>query len=136
MVGVKDLFGVSEEELEKTEKIIPSFNYGDYLKNNAFVEFEFSESAPREIEVPDDEEKTGKRKAKVITITFLGTEYTLWLSAKTVRMGVAQIWKNNNGDLTGVKVRMTCSKAKHEKYGEYTAYGLQEIKEDRELEVA
>ena len=127
---INALFGVTSEDVEKGDDIIPSLNLKALLEGESHVDVEIVESKPREIEFTDKEGE--KVKAPVITVNYEDTEFTLWLSAKTMRMGFARLFRDNNGNLKGVKARITSKEATHAKFGKYNAYNVQEKKDGDE----
>ncbi len=122
-----DLFGVSQEEMEKTEGIIPTLDVSQFLKDpQDSLEVTFVEDNPREIEFLD--KQTGKQaKAKVITVECMDDEYTLWLSAVSLRTPIALMHKENNG-LKGLTVRLKKVEGKHKKFGTVSYYRVSRVK--------
>ena len=56
--------------------------------------------------------------------------YGLWLSSKTLKMGVTRVAQNNNGSLAGVTVRIHKGKADYKNYGENTVYRVSEFSKE------
>lgn len=122
---------VTPEQRENSKDIVPTLQISQYLANNESIEVEFLEDVPRNIEVPtkDDKgnvtEETETRKA--ITVKCMGAEYTLWLSATSLRIPLANLWESHNNSLKGIKVRIGKRTGRHPKYGDTEYYRVQEI---------
>lgn len=123
------LFGIDKETLEKSKDIKPILDLGA-MKDNSIVRVEFSEKEPREVETPNSKYSKTARVISVKDITEgeqNSLEYSLFLSAKTLSLGVAKIWEKHNFDLTGVKAVIKKTKAVFKEFGENTAYNIQEV---------
>ena len=134
MAKAEDVWDVTKEQQESSQNIVPTLQLTQYLRDNNSIEVEFTEDAPREIEVPKKDDKGNvteeKEKRKAITVTALGTEYTLWLGASSLRIPLANLWEQHNNSLKGVRVRISKTTGKHPKYGDVDYYRVQELTGD------
>lgn len=124
-----DAFGVTKEELDATQDINPTLRIAQYFENHSYMDVTFTQAKPEMVKVKDDKGKEEERP--VISVDLDGVEYSLWLSAKTLRLGVGKVANEHGFDLDGVTVRITQTPAHHETYGDYNAYNVQEISEQR-----
>lgn len=121
--------GVTEEEIKEYENIVPSFDFKE-LKYDESIVFEFVNDEIKELEQKakhENKEKSIKVGDKIITPTILvkpilklssnGDEYkfgeketyTLWLSAKTLALGVSKICKSVDS-VKGLQFKVTKTK--------------------------
>lgn len=133
-----DLFGVDYETVQLSKKILPTLNLGK-LKEGSRIKIEFTESCPRMILTPNN--PYGAETAKVINVKEISLgdteeqgalEYSMFLSSKSLAMGVAVIYDNNNFDLKGCRAVITVSTAEYKNYGENRCYIVQEIKQEND----
>lgn len=149
--------GVTKEEIEQSNNIKETFKF-DELNYGDIVEFEFVDDELLEIEQiaknvnKDKGIKLGdkikvpaikvyvlriipKDKEKEI-IEYEKTEdniYTLWLSSKTLAMGIGKISVDNNEIVKGISFKVEKSKAVF-KTGENTCYRVRQILEETKVE--
>ena len=125
-----DLFGVTSDEVEKGKDILPSLDLKSVLVDLSPVEVIFRENMPKIVEIPDEDEPSGVRKASCIVVEFGGTNNTLWLGAKSLAMAIARIAQDNAFKLEGVKARITMQEGTHAKYGKVNYYNAQQVKDE------
>lgn len=144
MTEIKNLFGVTEEEIEKSKDILPSFDLGKIERDSKiFVtvlskEPEMVEHTDNFSENKDQKIKTPVLKVKVNKVLrYTNKEnieipydepFTLWLSSKSLSLGFAKIFANNNGNLENVDCVIRVTSAVYKKYGENRCYDVTEIK--------
>jgi len=121
------LFGVKEETVKKAQDIKPVLKLGKDMPYNVPLQIEFMESAPKTVETPNSKFDTS---ANVITVLDLVTkiEYSMFVSSKTLALGVAKLWTAHNHDLKGVKAQIIKTTAVYKDFGENECYNVQEIK--------
>lgn len=129
-----DAFGVTSEEKARAKDITPTFKLGE-MKVGDSHRFTLLESLPRKIEIPDQEAENGKREEYAMGAIDeeTGTEVTLWLSSKSLRMEFSKL-KDKLGDLKNKKVVVAVRSYRHEKYGETRAYTVQEVRKEAEVQ--
>lgn len=127
----KKIFGLTEEELQKSMDILPTLDLGKMpIGTKLFLKF--AEKEPREIELKE-KGKYGQSSAWVINIDdfTLGEntvlKYTMFLSAKTLRLAVIKLWKNNDENLENIKIQLIVGSAEFKEFGENRCYTVQQI---------
>jgi hypothetical protein len=131
------IFGIDKATFEKSKDILPTFNLGE-LPVGSKVVLRFLESVPKEIEVMS---KFAKKKVltKVIkvfvdtvfkansdgTLTEIpyGFEYSLWLSSKSLSLGLLKIAYNSE-TLQDAKVTISIGTADYKDFGENRCYSV------------
>ena len=93
---------------------------------NTSIELTFNEEKPKTIEFQkkNTQGELETKKASVITVSFDNLKYTLWLSSKTLSMGIARVFAKSKNNLDGVTVRINRTNAEHDVYGDYWAYNV------------
>ena len=121
-------FGIDTETLNKAKDIRPILQLGKNMAYNIAHKVMFQEKLPREIDTPNSPYKD---KSRVINVVDLDTqlEYSLFVSSRTLAMGISRIWKAHNEDLTDIKVRIIKSRVIFKEFGENDCYNVQEIKD-------
>lgn len=133
MTDIKKLFGVDQETIDKSKDIKPVLDLGS-LDLNSVVKVEFTEKEPKEIETPNSKYNKVSKVISVKDITHgENLEYSLFLSAKSLSLGIARIYQKHGNDLTGVKVLIKKTKTIYKDYGENIAYNIQEIPEQEKV---
>lgn len=128
---IKDLFGVESEEVDKMEDFPLTLDTSilDDLKTT--LDITFLEDEPREVkfkELDKDTQKEVEKTGKVISVEWEKDTYTLWLSAQSLLMQVAKLYKDNEG-LKDVHARLRKIQGTHPKYGKVKYYKLSKLNE-------
>jgi hypothetical protein len=123
---LSEMMGISDKEIVNMQGFKPIFKLGQIDS----ISLEFTEAQPHKIVIKDKETNKDK-ELEVIGCKIFGDsfEYLLPLSAKTLRIGLANVLYNNNFNLSGAKVVIRKDKAEFKGWGENTCYRVQEIKE-------
>lgn len=122
-----ELFGVESASVEKSLDIKPIYNLGKSFPYNQALEIEFLEDAPKIVETPNSKFKESSRVISILDLT-TNLEYSLFLSSKTLSLGVAKLYKLNNNSLKGIRARIIKTTAKFKDFGENDCYVVQQIK--------
>ena len=124
---LNSLFGIDKETLDKSKDIRPILNLGE-LKVNDFVKVEFIENEPKKIETPNS--KFGKTSRVILVKTLEdGLECSLFMSSKSLSLGIAKVWESNNKQLKGIKVLIKKSIVDYKEFGANNCYNVQQIEE-------
>lgn len=125
-----DAFGLTSETYEKSKDILPTFDLGK-LSDGSIVILKFLDDLPKEIEVKNKFAKKGDSKtiiSRVIPVNVdtvfnmtkdgikeipYNQDCSLWLSSKSLSIGVAKIAENHNDSLKGVKVKISIGMAEY-----------------------
>lgn len=127
---VSDLFGITDDELEKSKNIKPNLDLGT-MEINSQIMVEFLDTEPIEVETPQGKYS---KSALVIGVKLLdGTnaEYSLFLSSKTLRLGVAKLYDESK-NLIGQKVIIKKTRVNFKNFGENDCYNVIKISGDQE----
>lgn len=118
-------FGLTKEEAEKSKDYKPSFDLGK-MEVGDKVYFTLMEDMPRLIKFIDKKTKKEKETYAIEAIDSLTKmTVTLWLSAKSLRMSMFNLYKKNN-TLKDLNVCILVRKYDHAEFGETRAYTVQE----------
>ena len=151
------LFGVDKKAVEKSGEIFPTLELGK-LEQEAKVFGVIEQEKPKVVEHSkkfnlSDKEKEQKAKGEDVKIktsvlnlfvnkierpqsdgSFLPVEmnetYSLWLSSKSLGLGLGKIAEEHDGNLKGVKIKIHKGKAEYKEFGENTCYSVSEVKEN------
>lgn len=121
-------FGLTSEETAKVKDITPSLNLGK-LEVGQSVEVEFTESKPSLVAFKD--KATGKDKEEYIIKAldvFSGMEVSIWLSAKSLKQQLFNLYAKHGRNLKGVKANISVRPYEHAQWGETRGYVVQETK--------
>lgn len=126
-----ELFGVSSESVEKSKDIVPTFDLNKSLKDGETVRVQFTEDEPRTVDTPNSKYQ---KSANVIGVKVYndmsdktGLNYSLFLSSKSLSLGVARLWEKHNRKLKNVFAIIKKTTAVYKEHGENTAYNVQEV---------
>jgi hypothetical protein len=121
-------FGLTKEESEKIRDIPPTLNLGK-LEMGQTVEVEFTEQKPRLVKFKEKATGLDKEQYAINCVDkFSGVEVTVWLSAKTLKQSLFNLYKKHNGSLKGVHAIISTRPYEHPTYGESKAYIVTEPK--------
>lgn len=138
-----EAFGIDKETFEKSKDILPTLDLGE-LETGSEVYIQFLESMPiKEVEHQSKFGNKGEKvKTKVLTVSVekilrqtdsekleipIGEKQTLWLSSKSLRLGIMRIASENNNNLEGLKVVIKKGLATYKQYGENTCYNVVQL---------
>jgi len=130
---LSELFGVDKETLDKSKNILPVLDLGK-MEIGTKVKVEFLEDAPREIKTPNNQ--YGNETAKVINVKEISlgegedegaVKYSLFLSSKSLALGVARVYVENKESLLGTKVLITISETVYKTFGLNRCYIVQQL---------
>lgn len=129
---LETLFGITKELVDKSKDILPVLDLGNADIGSKF-KIEFIESKPRIIETPNSDFSDTAKVINVKEIS-LGNEefegavkYSLFLSSKSLALGVGKLWIEHNKDLEGVKCLISVGETNYKKFGKNRCYTVQEI---------
>lgn len=124
---MQELWGLDEETVEKAMEINPVLKLGRDFPYNTPLDIEFTEDKAKEVETPNSDYGD---KSTVINVRDLVTniDYSMFLSSKSLRLGVAKLWVANNKSLIGVKARIVKTQVEYKKFGLNDCYTVQQIK--------
>ncbi len=154
-MGDKELkdFGIDQKTLDKSGDIFPPFDLSG-LEDGAKIFIKFVSQKPKVVEhkdiyardedgkkIPDAKKNTGVLEIFVEKVarpqddgSFLDVDYnetfSLWLSSKSLSIGIAKISQEHNYNLEGVKAKIHKGKAQYKDFGENTCYSVSEVKEN------
>jgi hypothetical protein len=138
-------FGITEEIYNKTKNILPTFDIGK-LEVNSKVILRFLEDMPKEVEVVDvfalqkGQPKDSKIKSRALSVhvdtvfraerkgileVAIDQDMTLWLSSKTLSIGIARLYEQL-GHLKDVKACITIGEADF-RMGKNRAYSVMQV---------
>lgn len=153
---INELFGVNEDVLEKSKDIYPSFDIGK-LEEESMVSLKIISEEPKLVTHPKkfnltEEEEKAKKKGEDVTeetgvlvveiasvfrpdkktsemleVPYNNEQYSLWLSSKSLSMGLARIYQENENSLKNMDVKITIGKANYKQFGENTCYRVSKI---------
>jgi len=108
-------FGVKKEAIDRSKSFYETFDIGA-LENNQTVKFKILSDRVRVFDFLDKTTKESKQ-GRTIEVKNLddGKLYTLWLSAESLKSGLAAIVKENNSVLKNLFIQITKVKVKTEK---------------------
>lgn len=121
-------FGLTAEETQKVKDITPSLNLGK-LEVGQSVEVEFTSSKPELVTFKD--KKTGTEKEEYIIKAidvYSGMEVSVWLSAKSLKQQLFNLYAKHGKNLKGVKANISVRPYDHAQWGETRGYVVQETK--------
>ena len=119
------LFGIDRATLDKSKDIKPILDLSK-LEENETIVVTFLDKEPHIIETPNSK---FSKTARIISVKDENNlEYSLFLSAKSLSLGVGKLWESNNNDLTNVRAIIKKTTAIYKEFGENTAYNIQEMK--------
>lgn len=136
------IFGVTPEEVERSKDILPTFDIGQ-IETGSKVVMTILDKKPRDIEHRNIYKRKGESDKKTTPVLkvfvdtifrFADNEYieipikenqTLWLSSKSLSLGLAKIFTKNNGSLEGEKITIYIGTADYKDYGENRCYNVQ-----------
>lgn len=128
-----DLFGVSKEEADKAQDIVPTFNLGD-LEVGKSHRFTIVSAQPKSVEFEDkkerDEEGKPVKKSQLVLEAIdalTGMKVALWLSAKSLRLEFMKLYRAK-GTLENVPVVVAVREYEHDQWGKVRGYSVQEDK--------
>jgi hypothetical protein len=121
-------FGLTSEETSKVKDITPSLNLGK-LEIGQSVEVEFTSSKPELVAFKD--KATGKDKEEYVLKAldvYSGMEVSIWLSAKSLKQQLFNLYTKHGKNLKGVKANISVRPYEHAQWGEVRGYVVQETK--------
>jgi len=140
-----NLFGIDRETYEKSKDIVPTFELGK-IGDKGIVELTVLSENPILIEhkakYPDAEKgiKEGELMKtptllvaiekvirndgnnELLDIPYNMEKFTLWLSSKSLALGLMRLHEDNNKSLKGVRAKIRIGKTDYKKFGENTCY--------------
>lgn len=135
-----DVYGVSEESFNKSKDILPTLDIGK-LEVGSRVLLTFLDDAPKLVSI---ESKFQKKKVDTPVIRVLvdtifrmekdgrlleiptGMNYSLWLSSKSLAMGVLKVHQAH-GTLKDIKISISIGMTDYKDFGENRCYTAQEV---------
>lgn len=121
-------FGLSQEVADKMKDFLPTYDVTKIQEGDVVI-FQILEKEPREIVAGKDEETGEPLKRHVINVREVKTEmdFTLWLSATSLKMGMLKLYNKKKNNLKDTKMKLSVRTYKHTKYsGDTRAYIVQE----------
>lgn len=147
--NISELFGVSEEVLEKSKDIYPTFDIGK-LEEESKIFLKVRSEKPKPVEhlkkfnKGKDEDKDTKittgtllvevqevyrpeKNGEMLALPYNNELYTLWLSSVSLSMGFARLYKDNGNSLKDLTVKITIGTANYKEFGENRVYRVSKI---------
>lgn len=142
-----ELFGITKDELNQSKDILPTLDMGKKLEDESRLVLTFIEDKPKLVNVRDvmSKDKDARRDVPSIGIFLhevhrpqadgkhliipMNEKYNMFLSSKTLRLGIGKIFDSHQENLKDVKVKIHKTKADFKGYGENTCYTVSEIEE-------
>lgn len=123
-----NVFGIDEETIQKSINIRPILDLGQ-LQTGDIVKVEFLEDEPKIIETPNSKFQKTARVIAVKEISIVGAEleYSLFLSSKSLALGINRLYVRNGNKLASVKAIIKKDKAVYKDFGENTCYNVQQL---------
>lgn len=121
-------FGLTEDESKKIKDITPSLNLGK-LEVGQSIEVEFTSNKPELVSFKD--KKTGIEKEEYVIKAldvYSGMEVSVWLSAKSLKQQLFNLYTKHGRNLKGVKANISVRPYEHAQWGETRGYVVQETK--------
>lgn len=125
LVGsIAEDYDLDRSDVRDAKDINPSLQLKDGESFRGF----FVTDTPKRVEYMN--KKTGEQEIKRVHIVenSIGARFTLWLSAKTIRMGVASIAKAHGNHIKGVEFVISKRLTTLKPWGEVSLYDVREIK--------
>lgn len=129
-------FGLTQEEFEKFKDVLPTFNIGQ-IEIGSKVHLTFLDSEPIMVEAKEFGKQTKvptpclrvhietvfrKQSDGQYLEVPMASDSTLWLSSKTLAMGIYNLFEQNAKNLKGKKAEIIVGIANYKDYGEGRAY--------------
>lgn len=142
-----EVYGITEEDLEKSKDINPTLNLGKF-EEGAMLDLTILDKEPKFVKHKNkfkqsakdsDEKETPVLNVVLHTVyrpqedkTFLNVpmndeKYSLWLSSKSLSLGLARIAKETLGNLENIKVRIKISLTDYKEFGTNRCYNVTTI---------
>lgn len=130
----KNAFGLTAEEQEKASKMVetfPTFETGNMAVGD-FVDFESVSAAPEMVRHKQMNKETKKEEeveTPIIRVKLIesGEIFTLWLSAKSLKMHMAKLSSVNDDNLEGVRFRLKKETYEHQTQGKTIGYRVTQL---------
>lgn len=142
-MGEKNILGVDKDLVEKAKDILPTLDLGT-LEVGEVVYLQVLSEEPKEVTHKNKFKKNKKDPDEITTKVInvfvekiiradedktevtIGDKQALWLSSKSLALGISRVLEENEDKLLGLKLKIEIGKAIYKEFGENRCYNVSE----------
>jgi len=106
---------------QEIEVYAPTLSLKEFFENNEILTVTVKDW-PKPVAFQDTEEIW--QNSMVLTVEYAGIDYSMWLSAESLKKGVVKAFQDYGDNLIGREIAITRREYRHKKYGDTFAYNV------------